>query len=129
MWPHVIGTYQNLENHQHLLIPEQIFVPVTNPCTPGAGDRRKLTAAEIDREGYQDPLRFPPFHQEILHASSWDAGQHLGRIRIVMTEGFSRETHSPQNNLKHSFVRIRDVLAFSFQHAPMRKLPKCLCRA
>jgi hypothetical protein len=46
-----------------------------------------------------------------------------------MTEGFSRETHSPQNNQKHSFVRIRDVLAFSFQHAPMRKLPKCLCRA
>lgn len=81
-----------------------------------------LTLADIDREGYQEPLRFPPFHQEILHASSWDAGQLLGRIRIVVTEGFSRETSSPQNNLKRSFVRIRDVLAFSFQHAPMRRL-------
>lgn len=76
----------------------------------------------MDREGYQEPLRFPPFHQEILHASSWDAGQLLGRIRVVITEGFSRETGSPHNNPKHSFVRIKDVLAFSFQHAPMREL-------
>lgn len=84
--------------------------------------------AEVDREGFQEPLLFPPFHQEILQASSWDAGQLLGRVRIVVTEGFSRETNPPHNNLKHSFVRIRDILAFSFQHAPTRKLRPTLAK-
>ncbi|KAF7504005.1 hypothetical protein GJ744_002933 [Endocarpon pusillum] len=104
MWPHVIGAFSNPQ------VPLRIANAGADLCS------------QMDREGYQEPLRFPPFHQEILHASSWDAGQLLGRIRVVITEGFSRETDSPHNNLKHSFVRIKDVLAFSFQHAPMHIL-------
>ena len=80
-----------------------------------------LTETETDREGYQEPLRFPPFHQEILHASNWDAGQLLGRIRIVMAEGFVRAAIPSQNEVRHPFTRVRDVIAFSFQHAPTRK--------
>ena len=125
MWPHVIGAFSNPQ------VPLRIANPGADLCSRNhsllsIGVEAEIADqnAEMDREGYQEPLRFPPFHQEILHASSWDAGQLLGRIRVVITEGFSRETSSPHNNtnLKHSFVRIKDVLAFSFQHAPMREL-------
>ena len=69
----------------------------------------------VDKDGNPAPLRFPPFHQEILHQSHWDAGELLGRIRVVIAEGFARP------NRAHPFERVRDVLAFSFQHAPLRK--------
>ena len=122
MWPHVIGAgIIAAKSSNSADWVTDLCSRNKTPCQPTSGNQKKLTITEVDREGYQEPLRFPPFHQEILHASSWDAAQHLGRIRIVMTEGFSRETSSPPNSLKHSFVRIRDVLAFSFQHAPMRE--------
>jgi hypothetical protein len=120
MWPHVIGAYKNCWHRGSMLTETKIFAPVKRVPFPLSLGLAVLTLLDVDREGYQEPLQFPPFHQEILHASSWDAGQLLGRVRIVITEGFSRENATPTTELKRSFIRIRDVLAFSFQHAPMR---------
>lgn len=69
----------------------------------------------LDKEGQFTPLRFPAFHQEILHQSHWEAGEMLGRIRIVIAEG----VYCPKK--RPPFEHVKDVLAFSFQHAPLRK--------
>ncbi|KAJ5389234.1 uncharacterized protein N7496_000302 [Penicillium cataractarum] len=71
---------------------------------------------DIDREGNQDSLRFPPFHGEILEQRHWNASDELGRIKIVLAEGFSRPNRSPP------FERVKDVMFFSFQHAPQHIL-------
>ncbi|KAJ6104160.1 hypothetical protein N7523_010480 [Penicillium sp. IBT 18751x] len=73
-------------------------------------------SSHIDRDGNQDTLRFPPFHREILDQRHWDAGDSNGRIRLIIAEGFSRPHRSPP------FERIKDVIMFSFQHAPLHIL-------
>ncbi|KAJ5782144.1 hypothetical protein N7457_003918 [Penicillium paradoxum] len=69
--------------------------------------------SNIDRDGNQDTLRFPPFHSEVLQQKHWDAGDSQGRIKIIIAEGFSRPNRNPP------FERFRHVIAFSFQHAPL----------
>ncbi|KAK2754713.1 hypothetical protein FQN54_006846 [Arachnomyces sp. PD_36] len=73
-------------------------------------------SSQIDKNGNQDNLRFPQFHQEILQQSHWDASDMNGRIKIVIAEGFSRPHRSPP------FERVADIVAFSFQHAPLNIL-------
>ena len=68
------------------------------------------------------PLKFPRFHREILHQLHWEAGELLGRIRIVIAEGFSRDITAPHGKQGYLFDRVRDVVAFSFQHAPLHIL-------
>ncbi|PLB49584.1 hypothetical protein P170DRAFT_510115 [Aspergillus steynii IBT 23096] len=70
----------------------------------------------VDKTGNQDTLRFPPFHQEILEQRYWDAGELYGRIRVVVSEGFARPHRTPP------FERVKEVVAFSFQHAPLHVL-------
>ncbi|KAI9817243.1 MAG: hypothetical protein M1827_001356 [Pycnora praestabilis] len=67
----------------------------------------------FDFNGDQEALKFPPFHQEILTQNFWTAGENLGRIKIIMAEGIVRE----QRNLP--FERTRNIVTFSFQHAPL----------
>jgi hypothetical protein len=38
----------------------------------------------------------------------------MGRIKIMLSEGFSRPNRSPP------FERVKDAIVFSFQHAPER---------
>ncbi|GAE00134.1 hypothetical protein AOR_1_1022074 [Paecilomyces variotii No. 5] len=73
-------------------------------------------SSQIDKNGNQDHLRFPPFHSEILHQSHWDAGESHGRIRVVISEGLSRPHRSPP------FERVKDIIALAFQHAPLHVL-------
>ncbi|OJJ48089.1 hypothetical protein ASPZODRAFT_14243 [Penicilliopsis zonata CBS 506.65] len=73
-------------------------------------------SSHVDKSGNQDHLRFPPFHQEILEQRHWDAGELHGRIRIVIAEGFARPHRSPP------FERVKDIISFSFQHAPLHVL-------
>jgi len=61
------------------------------------------------------PLRFPPFHPELLQQSHWGAGDDLGRIRIVIAEGIAPGDSYVEG---HRYDRVRDVVVFSFQHAP-----------
>ncbi|PYI32798.1 hypothetical protein BP00DRAFT_445219 [Aspergillus indologenus CBS 114.80] len=70
----------------------------------------------VDKSGNQDRLRFPTFHHEILKQPHWDAGELYGRIRVVIAEGFSRPHRSPP------FERVKEVIAFAFQHAPIQVL-------
>jgi hypothetical protein len=62
-----------------------------------------------------EPLGFPPFHRELLTQSYWNASDDLGRIKVVIAEGFPRESQTMP------FERIRNIVAFSFQHAPLGK--------
>ncbi|KKZ66105.1 hypothetical protein EMCG_08131 [[Emmonsia] crescens] len=70
----------------------------------------------IDKNGDQDSLHFPAFHEEMLQQSHWEAGEEFGRIKVVIAEGLSRPNRSPP------FERIRDLVFFSFQHAPLNIL-------
>lgn len=45
----------------------------------------------------------------------WSAGDDLGRIKVVIAEGFARE------HLAYPFERVRNIVSFSFQHAPLGK--------
>ncbi|KAJ9315484.1 hypothetical protein DTO271D3_4361 [Paecilomyces variotii] len=73
-------------------------------------------SSQVDKNGNQDHLRFPPFHSEILYQSHWDAGESHGRIRVVISEGLSRPHRSPP------FERVKDIIIFAFQHAPLQAL-------
>lgn len=70
---------------------------------------------DLDRNGNQDPLRFPAFHPEILDQQHWDAGDPFGRIKVIIAEGLARPKRSPP------FERFKDVVIMSFQHAPLRE--------
>lgn len=68
-------------------------------------------------EGGPHRLRFPSFHKEVLQQPHWEPGDPVGRIRLVLSEGVLRETTPPAPSAA-MFDRFRDVVAFSFQHAP-----------
>ncbi|KAI5285940.1 hypothetical protein KEM54_000183, partial [Ascosphaera aggregata] len=67
----------------------------------------------VDKMGDQERLTFPIFHEELLHQTYWDAGETYGRIRVVLSEGFARPHRQPP------FERVKDIVIFSFQHAPL----------
>ncbi|KAL9610767.1 MAG: hypothetical protein Q9167_004550 [Letrouitia subvulpina] len=71
---------------------------------------------EPDKFGDGDGLCFPPFHWEILTQNYWNAGESFGRIKIVVAEGLSRNQESSPE-----FRQTRNVVSFSFQHAPLSK--------
>jgi hypothetical protein len=75
----------------------------------------------MDSYGNPDFLRFPKFHQEILQQKHWEASELLGRIRLVIAEGIVRHVGSPQDGGLSSYELIKDMIVFSFQHAPLRK--------
>ena len=72
-----------------------------------------LTLAD-DPEGKTDQLRFPRFHTEMLEQTWVNPAQALGRVKVVIAEG---TRPSPSSG----FEKIRNVVAFAFQHAPLRK--------
>lgn len=85
------------------------------PRHPGEKPLANTLSLDVDKSGNQDTLRFPLFHQEILEQRYWDAGELYGRIRVVVSEGFARPHRNPP------FERVKEVVAFSFQHAPLRR--------
>jgi hypothetical protein len=36
-------------------------------------------------------IKFPPFHSAVLRQSFWSAGDDLGRVKLVISEGYTRE--------------------------------------
>lgn len=75
---------------------------------------RLILHLALDESGNAQPLRFPPFHQELLTQDWWNAGEDLGRIRIIISEGLAHaDVTSPP------FERLNNIISFSFQHAPM----------
>ncbi|KAL8785191.1 MAG: hypothetical protein Q9213_003538 [Squamulea squamosa] len=72
------------------------------------------TWAELDKTGTQECLRFPQFHQEMLTQDWWNPGEDIGRIKLVISEGLVSGQDPPAG-----FRRVRNILTFSFQHAPL----------
>ncbi|KAI9835467.1 MAG: hypothetical protein M1819_002385 [Sarea resinae] len=71
---------------------------------------------EFDKNGNRESLKFPPFHQELLSQSWWNPAEDLGRIKVLISEGFPRERHRPP------FERVKNIVMFTFQHAPLKTL-------
>lgn len=67
----------------------------------------------MDKNGELECLKFPAFNREMLTQSYWNAGDEIGRIKIVISEGFARDSVSLP------FERVKNLVAFSFQHAPL----------
>ncbi|RSL74442.1 hypothetical protein CEP53_000317 [Fusarium sp. AF-6] len=70
----------------------------------------------FSKDGNLEALKFPAFQQEILQQRQRNVGDSLGRIRLVISEGFPRD--SPTVPME----RVNNVVAFSFQHAPQEVL-------
>lgn len=67
----------------------------------------------MTKQGELEPLKFPHFRRELLYQNHWNPGDDIGRIKIIISEGFPRD--SPSNPTE----RVKNVVAFSFQHAPL----------
>ncbi|MCJ1401916.1 hypothetical protein MMC11_005133 [Xylographa trunciseda] len=76
-------------------------------------------SSKMDKEGNRDFLRWPHFHPEMLTQSYWNAGENKGRIKVTLTEGY---LNGPGNL---PFTRTKNLVTFSFQHAPQQVLENC----
>ncbi|PMD51800.1 uncharacterized protein K444DRAFT_647793 [Hyaloscypha bicolor E] len=68
---------------------------------------------DLDKHGEFEKLKFPTFHKELLSQSYWNPGDDLGRIKVIIAEGFTRD------HLPYPFERVKNIVSFSFQHAPL----------
>ncbi|OHE98425.1 hypothetical protein CORC01_06216 [Colletotrichum orchidophilum] len=66
--------------------------------------------------GNQDAIRFPAFNEKYLQEHSWNPAAWLGRIQVIITEAFLRDSAT------FPLERIKNVVAFSFCHAPLETL-------
>ncbi|KAJ4291392.1 hypothetical protein N0V88_005985 [Collariella sp. IMI 366227] len=71
---------------------------------------------EFTRMGEFERLKFPAFRRELLYQDHWSPGDDTGRIKIVISEGFPRDSASAP------IERLKNVAAFAFQHAPLEIL-------
>lgn len=72
-----------------------------------------LTLTELDKQGDLKKLEFPAFHRELLLQSYWNPGDDFGRVKVMVSEGF------PRDNISMPFERVKNLVTFSFQHAPL----------
>lgn len=68
---------------------------------------------EPDHDGTFGPLRFPPFHHEMLSQDYWYPADEMGRIKIIIAEGLR------DDSLAGCFKRVKSIVSFSFQHVPL----------
>ncbi|KAI1497202.1 hypothetical protein F5X99DRAFT_423687 [Biscogniauxia marginata] len=68
---------------------------------------------EFTKNGDLEVLKFPQFRSELLRQSYWSPADEVGRIKIVISEGF------PRDSLTVPIERVKNIIAFSFQHAPL----------
>ncbi|KAI1307724.1 hypothetical protein F5Y03DRAFT_383645 [Xylaria venustula] len=68
---------------------------------------------DFTKNGDLEVLKFPQFRSELLRQSYWSPADEVGRIKIVISEGF------PRDSLTVPIERVKNVVAFSFQHAPL----------
>lgn len=70
----------------------------------------------MDLNGNRDRLRFPPFYPELIRGRNlWSISENIGRIKIIIAEGFCQVQSEPV------FHRVKNVVCFNFQHAPLGK--------
>ncbi|KAF2268301.1 hypothetical protein CC78DRAFT_613494 [Lojkania enalia] len=80
-------------------------------------ESEKRTIGHPDRPTSQRKLclEFPPFRQNVLLCSSWDARDHNGRIKIFLSEQLIGKTSTSE---PLEFGASNDIVCFAFQHAP-----------
>lgn len=71
------------------------------------------SASKVDGE-VVDPLRFPPFHRDIMSQAYWEASDQVGRIRVELSTGY-------MDSKSKQFVKFMNLVNFAFQPAPMGK--------
>ncbi|KAK4226624.1 hypothetical protein QBC38DRAFT_219588 [Podospora fimiseda] len=71
---------------------------------------------EFTKTGELERLRFPMFRRELLFHDHWYPNDDIGRIKVVISEGF------PRDSLSVPIERVKNVVVFSFQHAPLEIL-------
>lgn len=67
----------------------------------------------MTKQGELEQLKFPSFRRELLFQNHWSPSDDLGRIKVLISEGFPRD--SPSNPIE----RVKNVVTFAFQHAPL----------
>ncbi|VUC24764.1 unnamed protein product [Clonostachys rosea] len=67
----------------------------------------------FSKNGDLEALTFPKFQRELLQQNRWNPEDNMGRIKLVLSEGFPRD--SPSMPIE----RVKNIVAFSFQHAPL----------
>ncbi|KAH9902343.1 hypothetical protein F4778DRAFT_120978 [Xylariomycetidae sp. FL2044] len=68
---------------------------------------------EFTKNGDLEVLKFPTFRSELLRQNYWSPADEIGRIKVVISEGF------PRDSLTVPIERVKNIIAFSFQHAPI----------
>ncbi|ROV89381.1 hypothetical protein VSDG_08639 [Cytospora chrysosperma] len=71
------------------------------------------SSSELTKQGELEHLKFPSFRRELLYQNHWNPNDDVGRIKVIISEGFPRD--SPSNPIE----RVKNVVAFAFQHAPL----------
>ncbi|KHN96024.1 uncharacterized protein MAM_06129 [Metarhizium album ARSEF 1941] len=71
---------------------------------------------DFSKSGDLEPLSFPGFREELLQQNYWSPADDLGRIKLVLSEGF------PRDSITTPIERVKNIVAFSFQHAPLEVL-------
>ncbi|KAK4152393.1 hypothetical protein C8A00DRAFT_16299 [Chaetomidium leptoderma] len=82
------------------------------------GPHLVTSTCEFTKTGELERLRFPHFRRELLFQNHWRPGDDIGRIKVVLSEGFPRDSPSAP------IERVKNIVAFSFQHAPLEILEK-----
>ena len=94
-------------------------------CPSDLGGAYADVGPDMDKDGHRDPLRFPPFHTEVLTQTWANPAQNVGRIKIVIAEGINHGSGAS------AFEKTKNLVSFSFQHAPLRAVKSstsaCLC--
>ncbi|KAK4462572.1 hypothetical protein QBC42DRAFT_326778, partial [Cladorrhinum samala] len=80
------------------------------------GPHLVTTTFEFTKTGELERLKFPTFRREILHQNYWNANDDMGRIKVIISEGF------PRDSLSVPIERVKNIVTFSFQHAPLEVL-------
>ncbi|RMD44773.1 hypothetical protein DV735_g369, partial [Chaetothyriales sp. CBS 134920] len=102
--------------HERVAFQARVYIDGVHQCrtfTDAVSWPEVLDQCDSNPARPSSELQFPLFHPELLQQASWDAAEHQGRIRVTIAEGVVRGT---------AFERLRDVIAFSFQHAPLNIL-------
>ncbi|RYP76626.1 hypothetical protein DL769_003586 [Monosporascus sp. CRB-8-3] len=102
----------------HFLAPDRgrscsTLVSVNNGGSNEEAGSKANISEDFTKDGELEPLKFPQFRSELLRQSYWNPADELGRIKIIISEGF------PRDSLSAPIERVKNIVAFSFQHAPI----------
>ncbi|KAG9248820.1 hypothetical protein BJ878DRAFT_264759 [Calycina marina] len=118
-----LRSLETQDSHEAIMFEARLFIDgrLSGMCTFAEDAPFPLVmdlGVDIDKYGNNEKLQFPPFHEELLKQSYWNAADDLGRLKVVISEGFQGRT-SPI-----LFERMKNIVSFSFQHAPLDVLEK-----